>query len=220
MHKLKYWLWALLGGTTLLWLIVDPAIFSARGLFPVRGLMVQYSGILAMVCMSVAMILALRPVWLEDRFDGLDKMYRFHKWLGIAALVLAIVHWLWAKGPKWAVGWGRITRPARHSRGEPGNPVEAMLGTLRGTRGLWRSDRARLCGARFPGQPPVPSGNVRDALMVNKKPPRQDGSRRGGLLQSGAASSECALLQDERAGTLSLSPSLARRVGWIARPLV
>jgi predicted ferric reductase len=33
-------------------------------------------------------------------------MYRLHKWLGIAALAAGVLHWWWAKGTKWMVGWG------------------------------------------------------------------------------------------------------------------
>jgi predicted ferric reductase len=40
-------------------------------------------------------------------------MYRLHKWLGISALAFASAHWVWAKGTKWAVGWGWLTRPPR-----------------------------------------------------------------------------------------------------------
>ncbi len=36
---------------------------------------------------------------LEPRVGGLDKSYRLHKWLGIAALVMAIAHWIWVSGP-------------------------------------------------------------------------------------------------------------------------
>ncbi len=53
----------------------------------------QYSGVLGIGAMSVAMMLVLRPQWLEPPLDGLDKMYRLHKWLGITALVVGIVHW-------------------------------------------------------------------------------------------------------------------------------
>ncbi|MCZ7560565.1 MAG: ferric reductase-like transmembrane domain-containing protein [Burkholderiaceae bacterium] len=36
--------------------------------------------------------LALRPKWLELHLDGLDKMYRLHKWLGVTALAVSVVH--------------------------------------------------------------------------------------------------------------------------------
>lgn len=40
-------------------------------------------------------------------------MYRLHKWLGIAGLIMSVAHWLFAKGPKWMVGWGWLERPSR-----------------------------------------------------------------------------------------------------------
>jgi predicted ferric reductase len=86
-----------------------------------------------MVALSVAMVLALRPRWPERWFGGLDKMYRLHKWLGIAALVVSVVHWLWTQGPKWAVGWGLLERPARGARPPLENPIEQFLMTLRGS---------------------------------------------------------------------------------------
>jgi hypothetical protein len=89
--------------------------------------------VIAIGAMSVAMILALRPRWPERWFGGLDKMYRLHKWLGISALVVAIVHWLWAQGPKWAVGWGWLERPVRGERPPIENAIEAFLRSLRGT---------------------------------------------------------------------------------------
>lgn len=78
------------------------------------------------------MILAMRPRWPERWMGGLDKMYRLHKWLGVTALVVVILHWLWAKGPKWAVGWGLLERPACGSRTPIGNPIEAFFSGLRG----------------------------------------------------------------------------------------
>jgi len=49
-------------------------------------------GAAAVVAMSLTLILAARPRLLEPLFGGLDKMYRVHKWLGISALVLMILH--------------------------------------------------------------------------------------------------------------------------------
>lgn len=123
--------WSTLGVLVLLWLIAEPAVFRSATFFALRGAMVQLSGIAAVGCMSVAMILALRPRWPEAWLGGLDKMYRLHKWLGIAALVLAVVHWLWSKGPKWAVGWGVLERPARGPRAVIENSIEAFLASLR-----------------------------------------------------------------------------------------
>lgn len=49
-------------------------------------------GAAAVVAMSEALILAARPTVLEPMLGGLDRMYRLHKWLGISALVLMILH--------------------------------------------------------------------------------------------------------------------------------
>lgn len=133
MRNIKRALWGMLALLTVLWFVAAPSVFQLTGFFAVRGAIVQYSGIIAMGAMSVAMILALRPRWPERWFGGLDKMYRLHKWLGIAALAVSVVHWLWGKGPKWAVGWGWLERPVRGEKPVIENPVEALFMSWRGT---------------------------------------------------------------------------------------
>ncbi|AZO00761.1 ferric reductase [Mesorhizobium sp. M9A.F.Ca.ET.002.03.1.2] len=133
MRNIKRAFWGMLALVSVLWIFAEPQLFQPASFLALRGTMVQYSGIIAMAAMSVAMILALRPRWPEPWFGGLDKMYRLHKWLGIAALVVSVVHWLWSQGPKWAVGWGWLERPARGARPVPENPVEQFLSTLRGS---------------------------------------------------------------------------------------
>lgn len=44
--------------------------------------------------MSLAMILATRPGWLERPLGGMDRVYRLHKWSGILAVGFAALHWL------------------------------------------------------------------------------------------------------------------------------
>ncbi len=133
MQRVKFSFWGLLALLTVLWLAADASVFQWTGYFPFRSVMIQYSGVIAIGCMSVAMVLALRPRWPETWFGGLDKMYRLHKWLGIGALVFAIAHWLWVQGTKWAVGWGWLTRPQRGPRAALENPVAQSLTELRGT---------------------------------------------------------------------------------------
>lgn len=116
-----------------LWLLANMGALQSPTLFAVRPAALQYSGVIAITAMSIAMMLALRPRWPERRLGGLDKMYRLHKWLGITALVVAIVHWLWVEGPRWAVKLGVIERPARGPRPPAANPVEAYFASLRGT---------------------------------------------------------------------------------------
>lgn len=52
------------------------------------------SGYLAINFMSITMILAMRPVWLESVLAGLDKTYQLHKWTGILAVIFAFGHLL------------------------------------------------------------------------------------------------------------------------------
>lgn len=49
-------------------------------------------GAAAIVAMSLALVLSARPLLVEPLFGGLDRMYGVHKWLGIAALVLMVLH--------------------------------------------------------------------------------------------------------------------------------
>src|SRR3546814_3577398 len=84
--------------------------------------------------MSVAMVLAVRPRRFERFFDGLDKTYRLHKWLGISALVIAIFHWGWGQIPKWLVGFGWLEKPAR--RAGEGQMHEGIFALLQRFRGL------------------------------------------------------------------------------------
>jgi predicted ferric reductase len=114
MKNIKIAFWGALALLTVLWLLAEqPTLDSTASIAALRSPMIQYSGILAIGCMSLAMILATRPLWAEGWVGGLDKMYRLHKWLGIGGLVLAITHWLWSAGFKWAVGFGWLTPPER-----------------------------------------------------------------------------------------------------------
>ncbi|MDR2876232.1 MAG: ferric reductase-like transmembrane domain-containing protein [Methylobacillus sp.] len=133
MRNLKLTFWGGLLLLAALWVAAEPAIFQAATFMDWRKLMVQLTGIIAVGCMGFAIVLALRPRRLEKWLAGLDKMYRLHKWLGISALVFGIMHWLWAKGPKWAVEWGWMERQAKGKRLPPDNVIEAFLTQFRHT---------------------------------------------------------------------------------------
>ena len=136
MKHIKWGLWGFLAGTTALWLLADTFWPQPFTYFSFRNVFVQYSGVLAMGSMSLCMVLAVRPAWLENWLNGLDKGYRLHKWLGIAALVTSVAHFWFAKGTKWMARWGWITRPAR--RGAPpasaADGVQTLEQWLRGFR--------------------------------------------------------------------------------------
>lgn len=122
---------------TVLWLGADNLVPEPFTYFSFRAVFMQYSGVIGIGLMSVAMLLALRPKWLEPHLDGLDKMYRLHKWLGITALGVAVVHWWWGQGTKWMVGWGWLEKPVR--RPVAGETLGVVEGWLRSQRGLAES---------------------------------------------------------------------------------
>lgn len=73
--------------------------FAAHGAGPaslpwlLREQTLYLSGLLSIALMSLAMVLATRPAWLERPFGGMDRVYRTHKWAGILAAVFAALHW-------------------------------------------------------------------------------------------------------------------------------
>ena len=121
-------------GLTALFVLADTLLPQPLTWFSFRTVFLQYSGIVAIAAMALAMLLALRPRRVEPALDGLDKMYRLHKWLGIVALVASVLHWWFAQGTKWMVGWGWLVRGARGARPDGPQPgaVEAWLGDQRG----------------------------------------------------------------------------------------
>lgn len=108
---------------SVLWLLADTVLSDPYNFFALRTSVMNYTGIIGIGVMSIGMLLAIRPAIAENLLGGLDKSYRLHKWLGITALVIAVVHWLWAKGPKWMIGWGWLTRPARKPAAEQTVPL-------------------------------------------------------------------------------------------------
>nr|WP_314901402.1 ferric reductase-like transmembrane domain-containing protein [uncultured Deefgea sp.] len=58
-----------------------------------RNEAINLSGILSFQLMGLIMLLAVRPVWLEKSFGGLDRMYLVHKWAGILAISFGLLHY-------------------------------------------------------------------------------------------------------------------------------
>lgn len=135
MKRIKLTLVLFLCALTALWLMADtllPEPFTYRAF---RTVFMQYSGLIAIGVMSVAMMLALRPKWLEPHLDGLDKAYRLHKWLGITALVVSLTHWWMGQGTKWMTHWGWLSRQPRGPRPDAAD-LGLVEGWLRSQRGF------------------------------------------------------------------------------------
>lgn len=75
-------------------------VLSASGpsggasLWTIRQEGLYLTGLLSIAMMSLAMVLATRPVWLERPLGGMDRAYRIHKWAGILGIGLGAAHWL------------------------------------------------------------------------------------------------------------------------------
>jgi len=93
-------------------------VAEAKGFWDWRQALIVLSGVLALWWMSAGMVLATRPVWLERRFGGLDKLYRLHKNIGIGAGILVLAHWLAEWLPKNLGKLGLFDRPSHpHGHG-------------------------------------------------------------------------------------------------------
>jgi len=134
MKPIRITLWSLLAGLSILWMFANLALPVPLNIMAVRILAVQYSGVLAMGAMSMAMILAVRAPLVDRWLNGLDKSYRLHKWLGITALVTSVAHWVFVNGPKWAVDLGLMGTPDRQRPGGTAIDLGAVETFLRGLR--------------------------------------------------------------------------------------
>jgi predicted ferric reductase len=70
MKKIKFGLCSILIGISLVWLLANLPFSESFRFGVIRNYLIQYSGILGITTMSIAMILATRPSWAESLFGG------------------------------------------------------------------------------------------------------------------------------------------------------
>lgn len=74
------------------------------------------TGLWSIGLMSLAMMLAIRPTWLEGALGGMDKIYHLHKWGGILAILFGAAHWLIEMaGDPLKDMFGKAGRPAKEA---------------------------------------------------------------------------------------------------------
>jgi predicted ferric reductase len=134
-RHIKLSLWGFLLGLAGLWWLADLGVMMPATFGTWRNSWIYFTGIMGLGVMSLALMLAVRPIVLEPFFGGLDKMYRLHKWLGITGLVMVVLHWLGKQLPGWLTGLGLMQRHAREHNPEPTAPVFQFLQSLRGAAG-------------------------------------------------------------------------------------
>ena len=74
--------------------VANTAYPAGSALWIVRQEAMNLTGLLSIALMSLSMLLATRPVWLERPLHGLDRIYRLHKWSAILAIAFGAAHWL------------------------------------------------------------------------------------------------------------------------------
>lgn len=74
-----------------------------------RKELILFSGVVAWLFMTLAMVLSLRLPVLESITGGLDKGFILHKWAGIITLTTGVLHWMMKIVPKWLAQQGWIT---------------------------------------------------------------------------------------------------------------
>lgn len=98
---MKKTIYGLLALSLLAWLLPVIALVPEWDIWVWRKQLIYWTGLASFLLMTLVMLLAIRPRWLEKPLAGLDKMYRLHKWAGITAVGLAVAHYglKLAKGP-------------------------------------------------------------------------------------------------------------------------
>lgn len=116
--------------TIIMWLMAGGANFDINNFWQWRSAVLDLSGLWAIVPMALGVILATRWEWLNRSLKGLDKSYRLHKWLGIIALVFAVVHWLGDQVEDFVIDMGWLASPARQSHPEPDGVLLQWLDSM------------------------------------------------------------------------------------------
>ncbi|MEZ9712094.1 ferric reductase-like transmembrane domain-containing protein [Vibrio cyclitrophicus] len=135
MKTVRNVIWVMVATMSVFWFAMEPQLFASNNVFEWRSAMIQYSGILSLMLMSIAMLLAMRFPMIENWLNGMDKAYRVHKWLGIGGVSLGVAHWLWYQVPKWLVMSGVLEKPIHHDGLGPQGVLsgwEAWANELRG----------------------------------------------------------------------------------------
>ncbi|WP_226067632.1 ferric reductase-like transmembrane domain-containing protein [Dickeya zeae] len=83
-----------------IWVLSLPDIATLPAFIYWRNMLVQLTGFIAVLCITGLLIMALHPAFLEKWLGGMDKLYLYHKSLGIGAGVATLLHWFFAKLPK------------------------------------------------------------------------------------------------------------------------
>lgn len=71
---------------------------AAATAMPLDARVSYFAGACAAICMALGLLLSARPRAVETAFGGLDRMYKVHKYLGVASLLLFMAHFATVPG--------------------------------------------------------------------------------------------------------------------------
>lgn len=102
-------------------------IFANPDGWELREQFVYLTGVASLSLMVLSMVISVRIPWLNRRMQGLDKAYVIHKWTGIFATVLTLLHWLGENVPHWLVELGLLPNPGELTDGSQYSDLEISL---------------------------------------------------------------------------------------------
>ncbi|MCY9854133.1 ferric reductase-like transmembrane domain-containing protein [Vibrio mediterranei] len=140
MNKLYSMVLALILAIIFIWLQAEPSLVANETFMQWRSALIQITGIVSVLLLTLVMLVALRLPLIENFTRGLDKSYRLHKWVAIYAVIIGVIHWLLAIVPKQLVRAGYLERPQRSASSIDPDSFYALIRPLRGsaeTMGEW-----------------------------------------------------------------------------------
>lgn len=134
---MKRWILGTAVLAALLWAISIPqGTLIGLDFFDTRRQIMFFTGFVTFIMMAWVMVLALRLPVVERMVGGLDRVYRLHKWMGISAVTLALMHWAMGQIPKWLVQADVLVKPAKPAAASNGVPSFDWIGFAE-TVGEW-----------------------------------------------------------------------------------
>lgn len=111
---MKKFIWGTVLVAMAAWLLPVIGLLPGWDVWIWRKQLIYFTGLASFLLMTLVMLLAIRPRWLEKPLDGLDKMYYLHKWAGIWSVVFGLLHYglKLVKGPMLTL-FGEATREQR-----------------------------------------------------------------------------------------------------------
>lgn len=110
---MKKVIYGVVAAAVLAWLLPVIGQLANWNIWVWRKELINLTGLASFLLMTLVMLLAMRPRFIEKPLGGLDKMYHLHKWAGIWAVVLGLVHYgvKLAKGPMIEVFGAAVKEP-------------------------------------------------------------------------------------------------------------